>query len=346
MRQFFHSLSLSHSALARLGKGVRDPLPGLQMSNEYLAEFCDRLLGVERNDPLHMQITKKLKFSDEEVCKDYLLGLCPYLLLCNTKSDLGPCPKRVHDESLRESFELEGERWRESFELSLFSSLHRIIGDLQKKIRKAQARLETKASEEVEQLLNPEKDEMQERKATLEVQMKILISQLEEYAEKGCMKEVQELNARLDALRAESQRVQAAEESNPLARQEKKMEVCRVCASFLVMNDTQKRLEAHFEGKQHVGYQKVWEYYERYKKKYPAYWRQLEDSSAEAYRRRSGADRRPHSTYGKRPFEENSSSRNYRERDSRSQPHQNYSESRQKRNFPSSSHSSGHTQYH
>lgn len=109
---------------------------------------------------------------------------------------IGPCPKRVHDEALRETFELEGERWRESFELALFSTLHRIIGDLQKKIRKAQARLETKASEEVEQLLNPERDDMQERKATLEVQMKILISQLEEYAEKGLMKEVQELNVR------------------------------------------------------------------------------------------------------------------------------------------------------
>ena len=32
------------------------------------------------------------------------------------------------------------------------------------------------------------------------------------------------------------------------------MEVCPVCGAFLVVNDTQTRVDAHLSGKQHVGY--------------------------------------------------------------------------------------------
>ena len=59
-------------------------------------------------------------------------------------------------------------------------------------------------------------------------------------------------------------------------KQDKKMEVCQVCGSLLIMNDVQKRLEAHFEGKQHAGFVKVWEYFELYKKKYPDVYSRLE----------------------------------------------------------------------
>lgn len=40
-------------------------------------------------------------------------------------------------------------------------------------------------------------------------------------------------------------------------RLEKEMEVCETCGAFLVVNDAAKRLDAHFEGKQHTGYEKV-----------------------------------------------------------------------------------------
>lgn len=43
------------------------------------------------------------------------------------------------------------------------------------------------------------------------------------------------------------------------------MEVCHVCGAFLVMNDTSNRLDAHLQGKQHTGYQKIHETYEELK---------------------------------------------------------------------------------
>ena len=36
--------------------------------------------------------------------------------------------------------------------------------------------------------------------------------------------------------------------------QEKNMEVCECCASFLVVNDAEQRIQAHLDGKQHSGY--------------------------------------------------------------------------------------------
>lgn len=40
----------------------------------------------------------------------------------------------------------------------------------------------------------------------------------------------------------------------PFINEMKHMEVCPVCGAFLVVNDTQTRVDAHLSGKQHVGY--------------------------------------------------------------------------------------------
>ncbi len=36
-----------------------------------------------------------------------------------------------------------------------------------------------------------------------------------------------------------------------------KMEMCDVCGSFLVIGDTQGRVDAHLIGKQHIGYARI-----------------------------------------------------------------------------------------
>ncbi len=36
-----------------------------------------------------------------------------------------------------------------------------------------------------------------------------------------------------------------------------KMELCDVCGSFLVIGDTQCRVDAHLLGKQHIGYARI-----------------------------------------------------------------------------------------
>lgn len=51
--------------------------------------MLDELMGKERNVPLTERTGRALKYSDAEICKYELAGLCPYGLFRNTKSDLG-----------------------------------------------------------------------------------------------------------------------------------------------------------------------------------------------------------------------------------------------------------------
>jgi hypothetical protein len=51
--------------------------------------MLDELMGKERDVPLEERTNRGYTFSDKEVCKYALAGLCPYGLFKNTKSDLG-----------------------------------------------------------------------------------------------------------------------------------------------------------------------------------------------------------------------------------------------------------------
>jgi len=43
------------------------------------------------------------------------------------------------------------------------------------------------------------------------------------------------------------------------------MDVCEICSAFLVVGDTQKRMDSHLEGKQHTGYDQIRKAYEEVK---------------------------------------------------------------------------------
>lgn len=42
-----------------------------------------------------------------------------------------------------------------------------------------------------------------------------------------------------------------------LFSQEKQMEVCQICGAFLIVNDSQSRVDDHLMGKQHMGYARI-----------------------------------------------------------------------------------------
>lgn len=57
-----------------------------------MASLLDELMGRDRNAVGDDR--KEYHFSDEEVCKYYLVGLCPHELFVNTKNHIGtslPC---------------------------------------------------------------------------------------------------------------------------------------------------------------------------------------------------------------------------------------------------------------
>ena len=58
------------------------------MSKNELAAMLDELMGRDR-DTHPAEQKRKFTFEDDDVCKDYICGLCPNDLFTNTKIDLG-----------------------------------------------------------------------------------------------------------------------------------------------------------------------------------------------------------------------------------------------------------------
>jgi LUC7 N_terminus len=172
---------------------------------------------------------------------------------------VGSCSFRHHEESLKRAFDQKASpREHENYERDLMDYLQYLVHDLDRKTRRAEERLQAKPVEAiVEPPIDPTlKDELEEKIILHHVQAENIIDQIENAAARGdvlhaVMLMDQELDLELDAHR------KAINHLNPYKSQEKEMQVCNVCGSFLVVNDDSKRLETHFEGRQHTGYQKV-----------------------------------------------------------------------------------------
>ncbi|KAG0329535.1 Luc7-like protein 3 [Dissophora globulifera] len=219
----------------------------------------------------------KHKFWDKEVCKHFLVKFCPNSLFTNTKSDLGNCDL-VHDEKLREEYLNAPDKDSYRYEDEFFDYLTYLHNDLERRIRRGKER---KDKEVDENLLNPRKDEKEEKIIMLEQKIKDTLAKVEEAGEEGRVDEAQVLTDQVEKLQAELEHLKQNDDVNPIFRQENKMEVCHVCGAFLVMNDTSNRLDAHLQGKQHTGYQKIHETYEEMKKQ----------RGDPGYRRSSGSSR-------------------------------------------------------
>ncbi|KAH7051759.1 hypothetical protein BKA57DRAFT_485103 [Linnemannia elongata] len=204
----------------------------------------------------------RYKFWDKEVCKHFLVKFCPNSLFTNTKSDLGNCDL-VHDEKLREEYQKAPDRDTYRYEEEFFDYLTYLHNDLERKIRRGKER---KDKEVDENLLNPRKDEKEEKMVMLEQKIKDTLAKVEEAGEEGRVEEAQVLTDQVEKMQADLQQLKQNDDVNPIFRQENKMEVCHVCGAFLVMNDTSNRLDSHLQGKQHTGYQKIHETYEEMKK--------------------------------------------------------------------------------
>ncbi|KAF9153869.1 Luc7-like protein 3 [Linnemannia schmuckeri] len=204
----------------------------------------------------------RYKFWDKEVCKHFLVKFCPNSLFTNTKSDLGNCDL-VHDEKLREEYQKAPDRDTYRYEEEFFDYLTYLHNDLERKIRRGKER---KDKEVDENLLNPRKDEKEEKMVMLEQKIKDTLAKVEEAGEEGRVEEAQVLTDQVEKMQTDLQQLKQNDDVNPIFRQENKMEVCHVCGAFLVMNDTSNRLDSHLQGKQHTGYQKIHETYEEMKK--------------------------------------------------------------------------------
>lgn len=174
----------------------------------------------------------------------------------NTKSDIGACPKKYHEDKLKDQFLAVGEKYREEYERDFMEFLEKLVNDLERKLRRGKDRLDVKPNDPTA-ALNPANDEFEEKRTLLDLQVKELLSKMEAAGEEGRIQEAQELMMELEKYKAELERLRQIEAENPSYRLEKRMEVCPTCGAFLIVGDAQKRIEAHFEGRQHNGWARV-----------------------------------------------------------------------------------------
>ncbi|KAJ2546813.1 splicing factor [Coemansia sp. RSA 1933] len=204
------------------------------------------------------------KYTDPNICKDYLVDFCPNLLFVNTKADLGPCDL-MHDDRLREAYKKSPDYGRLGYEESFYDRLQHLTHDLQRRVRRALDRITAEADE---QLVNPHKEEKEERAIILDERIKQAMTQVQDLGEQGHVLEAFNLYNQTDRLKSDLSALrQRIDSINPMFKNEKRLEVCDVCGAFLVPNDASKRLDAHNEGKQHQGYIRIQKALEEYKQK-------------------------------------------------------------------------------
>jgi hypothetical protein len=109
---------------------------------DYIRKQLDALMGKNRND----EPGRKRHFTDSDVCKYYLCGLCPHDLFRNTKVTIGEC-KKLHSEPLKQEYEEARKMKDYGFEYKLEKYLEELVEDCDKKIEKAIKKLEESKSE-------------------------------------------------------------------------------------------------------------------------------------------------------------------------------------------------------
>lgn len=219
------------------------------MALQAQAQLLDELMGKYRNlGP--GETVGQTKFDDDEVCKYYLCGICPHDLFVNTKADLGPCTK-AHDDDLRKQYEESSRYGKCGYEDDYERFLRSLLNDVEKKIKRNQERLKlTQATDN-----SPEAMEKRTRLNELREKVNAIIKQAETLGEMGEIEESQKTLESCEKFKAEIKILEMQVEAN--FGDQKQMEVCNVCGSFLIINDAQSRVEEHASGKQHSGYAKL-----------------------------------------------------------------------------------------
>ncbi|CAO3665790.1 unnamed protein product [Umbelopsis ramanniana] len=176
----------------------------------------------------------------------------PSSLFTNTKSDLGPCDK-IHNDRLKEKYQNSPDKYKYPYEQDFVKYLTFLIDDLDKKIRRGRGRLTIQSMDDKH--TEAIKGEREEKLVLLDVKIKDLLVKIEEAGEEGRVQEATDLTREVERLQAEHAILK--EKADNAARSDKKMEVCTICGAFLVTGDAPDRLDSHFSGKQHQGYQKI-----------------------------------------------------------------------------------------
>lgn len=268
---------------------------------EYMRKFLNEVLGPERNRTLEeiskdIKIDWKSKWREEGCCKNFLVGFCPYLQFQNTKSDIGSCKSRSHDELVRDKFlSLASKEEKDEYEELFYKLLSKLISDFERRLRRSKDRVREEhgsltsipTSMDGSGLVNaPTNDAafdiLEEKRTLLDYQLRESLKRIESLGEEGLISEAQSVMLESDQYKIQLDQIRHQQiaivkvgmtkspTDQPIDDRniEKKMEICSTCGAFLIIGDSQKRIESHFEGKQHNGWARIRQTFEELEKKY------------------------------------------------------------------------------
>lgn len=243
-------------------------------------KVLDELMGADRDLPIKEKIRLNKHFDNPEVCKFYLLDFCPNDLFPNSKPDLGVCRKK-HDQFYRLQFNRDPskEQYQVKYEELLMDFLEDMIADVDSKMKKSFERIEAP-------LPDTEKPrELMESIQLIDIQIQKLLFQAETLGEQGRIDDSETVMRNIERLREQKKEYMIMSE-HPLMVKEKLMKVCEVCGAMQSLQDNEKRLQTHIEGKQHTGYLKIREYLDLLRrKKLDRKYRADEEKVRETYRK-------------------------------------------------------------
>lgn len=216
-------------------------------------------MGVNRDGDREDEVISD--FRDRRVCKAYLVGLCPKLVLSGTKVDQGACTLK-HDDALRADYLKENARRDLGYGMDLQHELRGMINEVETKIQRANVRLgdgmpdgpppnlDVEAEPEVATLaLQVKAKEEEISKAAMESKPTLGLSdQLD-----GLKKEKADVQARVILAKMQKHEAERQASGNP----PQKLRVCDICAALISVQDSHERVADHFAGRVHDGFLKI-----------------------------------------------------------------------------------------
>jgi len=191
------------------------------------------------------------KFTDSDICRNYLIGLCPHDLFKNTKMDLGACSAH-HNEHLKEVFDAdaEAERYKRKWRGNLRIKLKRVLEDVDRRIGLNKERI---AKEKDGALGMPE--EQKQQLAALREDVSEKLRRAERAADDGKFDESRDIIRDTEATK---RRIEDLEQRR--FEKYKKDNICEVCGLIIDGEEVEAMKTGrgwHSNGKQHIGYKLV-----------------------------------------------------------------------------------------
>ncbi|KJE97199.1 hypothetical protein, variant [Capsaspora owczarzaki ATCC 30864] len=216
--------------------------------------LLDELMGVNRNALPHER-KREREWPDDDVCKHYLCGLCPHDLFPNTKMDLGKCAK-VHDDKLREAYQTSSRKGELGFELAHNNFLEETVRSVERVIRANTERMHVGPGSEAQR-----QQDRAQRIARVNEQIAELTSRAQDLGAQGQVDEASAIMRDIERLTNDKTKLERPDEDG----RDNSLEVCQICGALLIVGDAQERVDAHIQGKVHVGYALIRDMLAKYK---------------------------------------------------------------------------------